>query len=76
RLNGKTLSIRKYSDALREGIAYLSEDRKAAGVFLDLPIAQNISSMALRRVSSALGLLQRATEHRLAVQLGAKLNLK
>ncbi|MNK17983.1 Ribose import ATP-binding protein RbsA [compost metagenome] len=76
RLNGKTLAIRKYSDALREGIAYLSEDRKAAGVFLDLPIAQNISSMALRRVSSALGLLQRATEHRLAVQLGAKLNLK
>lgn len=76
RLNGKTLSIRKYSDALREGIAYLSEDRKAAGVYLDLPIAQNISSMALRRVSSAWGLLQRSAEHRLARELGAKLNLK
>ncbi len=75
-LHGKTLSIRKYSDALREGIAYLSEDRKAAGVYLDLPIAQNISSMALRRVSSAWGLLQRSAEHRLARELGAKLNLK
>ncbi|MCR8958165.1 sugar ABC transporter ATP-binding protein [Variovorax sp. S2] len=76
RLNGKALSIRKYNDALREGIAYLSEDRKAAGVYLDLPIAQNISSMALRRVSSAWGLLQRSAEHRLARELGAKLNLK
>ncbi len=75
-LNGKQISIRKYSDALREGIAYLSEDRKAAGVYLDLPIAQNIASMALARVSSRFGLLQRATEHRLAQELGARLKLK
>ena len=39
RLGGKTLAIRKYADALRHGIAYLSEDRKAAGVFLDLPVS-------------------------------------
>ncbi len=75
-LHGKALAIRKYSDALREGIAYLSEDRKAAGVYLDLPIAQNISSMALRRVSSGWGLLQRSAEHRLARELGARLKLK
>jgi ribose transport system ATP-binding protein len=76
RLNGRALAIRKYSDALREGIAYLSEDRKAAGVYLELPIAQNIASMALKRVSSRFGLLQRAAEHRLAVELGARLKLK
>jgi len=76
RLRGRTLAIRKYSDALREGIAYLSEDRKAAGVFLDLPIAQNIASMALKRVSSRFGLLQRPAEHRLAVELGVRLRLK
>jgi ribose transport system ATP-binding protein len=76
RLRGKQLTIRKYSDALREGIAYLSEDRKAAGVYLDLPIAQNIASMALKRVSSRFGLLQRAAERRLAIDLGAKLKLK
>jgi ribose transport system ATP-binding protein len=76
RLNGRALAIRKYSDALREGIAYLSEDRKAAGVFLELPIAQNVSSMALSRVSSRWGLLQRAAEHRLARELGARLKLK
>ncbi len=76
RLRGRTLAIRKYSDALREGIAYLSEDRKAAGVYLDLPIAQNIASMALRRVSSRFGLLQRAAERKLALDLGGKLKLK
>jgi ribose transport system ATP-binding protein len=76
RLNGRAVAIRKYSDALREGIAYLSEDRKAAGVYLELPIAQNIASMALKRVSSRFGLLQRAAEHRLAVELGARLKLK
>ena len=76
RLHGRPLPVRKYSDALRAGIAYLSEDRKAAGVYLDLPIAQNIASMALARVSSRMGLLRRSAEHRLAQELGARLKLK
>jgi ribose transport system ATP-binding protein len=76
RLRGKPLPIRQYADALRHGIAYLSEDRKAAGVFLDLPIAQNVSAMALRRVSSRFGLLHRKAERELAQDLGARLRLK
>lgn len=75
-LRGEPLAIREYADALRHGIAYLSEDRKAAGVFLDLPIAQNVSAMALPRVSSRFGLLQRKAERRLAQDLGARLRLK
>jgi len=76
RLHGQPLAIRKYGDALRHGIAYLSEDRKAAGVFLDLPIAQNIAAMALPRVASRWGLLQRGAERTLAHKLGARLKLK
>lgn len=76
RLNGKTLPIARYGDALRHGIAYLSEDRKAAGVFLDLPIAQNIAAMALRRIAPRLGLIERRSERRLAEELGARLGLK
>jgi ribose transport system ATP-binding protein len=76
RLAGVPLTIRKYGDALRYGIAYLSEDRKAAGVYLDLPIAQNIAAMALGRVASRWGLLQRGRERTLAQQLGARLKLK
>jgi len=76
RLRGKPLRIRRYGDALRHGIAYLSEDRKAAGLFLELPIEQNISSMALARISSPFGLLRRRAERRLATELGARLKLK
>ena len=76
RLRGQTLRICHTSDALRHGLAYLSEDRKAAGVFLDLPIAQNIAAMALRRVGSRWGLLIAAAERQLANELGARLNLK
>ncbi len=75
-LHGQPLRLRRYSDALHYGIAYLSEDRKAAGIFLDLPIAQNIASMALRRVSSRWGWLLRSAEQQLAKELGQRLNLK
>lgn len=76
RLRGKLLRLRRYGDALRHGIAYLSEDRKAAGLFLELPIEQNVSSMALKRISSRFGLLRRQAERRLALELGARLKLK
>jgi ribose transport system ATP-binding protein len=75
-LRGQDLPIRRYADALKHGIAYLSEDRKAAGVFLELPIEQNVSAMALQRVSSRWGLLRRSLERRLATELGRELNLK
>src|SRR5690606_24828639 len=35
-LHGKPLDIRKPDDALAAGIAYLTEDRKALGLFLDM----------------------------------------
>jgi ribose transport system ATP-binding protein len=76
RLCGEPLAIRSYSDALQHGIAYLSEDRKSAGVFLELPVAQNVSSMALQRVSSRWGLLSQASERALASELGAGLKLR
>ncbi|TIU87450.1 MAG: sugar ABC transporter ATP-binding protein, partial [Mesorhizobium sp.] len=37
-LNGEPVSIRTYSDAVRAGLVYLSEDRKASGLFLDLSV--------------------------------------
>jgi ribose transport system ATP-binding protein len=76
KLRGKPLAIGKYADALQHGIAYLSEDRKAAGVFLDMSVAQNICAMALQRVSSRWGLVQGAAERKLATELGAQLNIK
>jgi ribose transport system ATP-binding protein len=76
RLNGRPLTIGQYGDALRHGIAYLSEDRKAAGVFLEMSVAQNISAMATDRVSSRWGLLRHAAERSLGEQLSEQLGIK
>jgi ribose transport system ATP-binding protein len=42
-LNGRALSINSPREALDQGIAYLTEDRKALGLFLDMTIAQNVN---------------------------------
>jgi ribose transport system ATP-binding protein len=42
-LDGKSLSIASPRDALDAGIAYLTEDRKALGLFLDMSISDNIN---------------------------------
>src|ERR1700761_2836510 len=42
-INGQEISIRQPSDALRHGLAYLTEDRKALGLFLDMSCAENLN---------------------------------
>lgn len=76
RIKGRPVAIQQYTDALRHGMGYLSEDRKAAGLFLDLSVAHNICSMALQRVSSRWGWVQGAAQRGLAGELGARLKLK
>jgi ribose transport system ATP-binding protein len=75
-LNGKTLSLGSYQDSIAEGIVYLSEDRKGDGIFLDMPIAGNVSALKPEQVANGLGLIQRHKEEAQAEALGARLNLK
>ena len=42
-VNGKQVAIRSPRDAVRNGIAYLPEDRQQEGLFLPFSISQNIS---------------------------------
>jgi simple sugar transport system ATP-binding protein len=42
RVNGKKARIRKPKDAMRLGIGYLPEDRKADGIIADLSVRENI----------------------------------
>ncbi len=48
-LDGKPLALSTAADAVANGIFLVPEDRKATGILLDLPIAQNISLPDLRR---------------------------
>jgi ribose transport system ATP-binding protein len=57
-LKGKTLSPRSPREAIEHGICYLTEDRKALGLFLQMTIRENIVNAALNRFVSALGFLQ------------------
>ena len=51
-INGKPVAIRSPGEAVREGLAYLPEDRRNHGIVLDMPIAANITLASLRRISA------------------------
>jgi ribose transport system ATP-binding protein len=42
-LEGRTLTIKEPGDALDAGLAYLTEDRKGLGLFLDMSISENVN---------------------------------
>ncbi len=50
---GKDLTPRSSSDAIRKGIGYLTEDRKASGLVLGRPVFENVS---LARFAKSVGL--------------------
>lgn len=43
KLNGQTVSLHKPEDAIKAGIAFITEDRKSEGLLLDFSIASNIT---------------------------------
>jgi len=61
RIAGERLSMRRPPDALRAGIAYITEDRKAAGIFPWLDVATNITISTLAEFTR-FGLLSRGRE--------------
>ncbi|WP_421591663.1 sugar ABC transporter ATP-binding protein [Shinella sp. M27] len=76
RLHGETQKIHSYSDAVKAGVVYLSEDRKGSGVFLDMSIAQNISVLDLKPLTNAAGLLNGRAEATLAEDFAKRLAVR
>lgn len=64
-LTGRTLMIRSPHEAIAQGIGFVPEDRKAAGLFLDMAIKLNIQASSLSKVS-ARGFVSPARERALA----------
>jgi len=50
--DGKRLMLKTVSEAIENGIAYLTEDRKQYGLILDETICRNISLANLKKISS------------------------
>jgi len=61
-LENRKLRLRHPTDALKQGIAYVSEDRKGNGIVLGLNVRENITLSALRSYSGRIGKISRSKE--------------
>jgi rhamnose transport system ATP-binding protein len=75
RLDGAAVALRSPEEAIRRGIAYVPEDRRRHGVVPELPVAQNITLAARRRVFPR-GWLRAAPERRMAEDFIGRLGIK
>lgn len=73
--NGKEIKTRTVSEAIDNGIAYATEDRKYYGLNLIEDIKRNISVAALKKVAS-LGLVNDGKEFQVANRFRKELNIK
>ncbi|MDQ0471377.1 sugar ABC transporter ATP-binding protein [Labrys wisconsinensis] len=60
RIGGNRVVLRSNRDAIKQGIAYVSEDRLSLGLILQQPISSNIVVTIFDKISGALGLLDPA----------------
>ncbi|MCO6052211.1 sugar ABC transporter ATP-binding protein [Mesorhizobium sp. RP14(2022)] len=74
-VEGKAVDVRDPRDAVRQGLGFLTEDRKSQGLLLDLPVDVNFTITDLRKIS-ARGLLDRSKEKRAANELVKQLRVK
>ncbi len=58
-LNGQTVNISGPRDAIKNRIAYLTEDRKELGLFLTMQIRDNLIAPFLKQLSTAIGFLKK-----------------
>ncbi|WP_211208243.1 sugar ABC transporter ATP-binding protein [Leeia oryzae] len=67
-LGGQKVTIRSPRDAIRHGIAYLSEDRKSNGLALKMNVAENITMANMQAVSGWMGHISFSAEARAAAE--------
>jgi len=75
RREGRPVQIDSPWTAMRHGLAYVPEDRRRHGVVTELPVAQNITLAAHRRVFRH-GWLSAPAENRMAAEFIARLGIR
>lgn len=75
KIEGKETTIQKPADAIKEGLAYVSEDRKRYGLILGMDIAKNTTLVALNKVMK-LQIIDDALEVKRADEITRKMKLK
>lgn len=75
-LDGRELSISGPRDALDAGVAYLTEDRKNLGLFLDMSISENINVGVIGEDSYSAGILNFAKAKKRADKAVSSLSIR
>jgi rhamnose transport system ATP-binding protein len=75
-IDGSPVVIESPRDALRHGIAYMSEDRRRLGLSMPQSITTNITLATLDRYTSPLGIVRRQDEARDAAGLRDRLSIR
>ncbi len=75
-INGKKVNICSPRDAIKSGIAYVSEDRKSNGIVLGMSIKENITLTSLKNISGKLGHVYKTKEEEISKKYIKNLSIK
>jgi rhamnose transport system ATP-binding protein len=75
-IEGQRVRVGSTKDAMAQGIAYVTEDRRQLGLTLTMSITSNISLPTLKKYTNRLGLIKRRQERETAVQFKDRLNIR
>ena len=75
-INGEEVHLHTVDDAIRHGIAYVSEDRKRYGLNLLTDIKTNITAAGLKQLVTGPGIVNENEEIKVAEEYRAKLGVK
>jgi len=76
RVAGQTVRFHSPADAIRAGVALVPEDRKQAGLIVEMSVRQNLSLAGLRRHQWTAGVLNQRQERQIAAEMIRQLNIK
>jgi galactofuranose transport system ATP-binding protein len=74
-LEGEPLSLHSPGDAIRAGLAFLTEDRKAEGIIPELSVRENLTLAALPEMSK-MGVVSRARQNEVVETYMRRLGIK
>lgn len=75
-INGKKVDIESPIDAIRNGLAYVPEDRKATGLALNLSVLSNLTLATVDNVVNGLGVINSTKEKNTGQKLVRDLKIK
>lgn len=75
-LEGKAVRVKSPRQAMKIGIVYVSEDRRALGLVMPMSITSNISLPMLSEYLSNLGLINFGAEKKTALQFRERLSIR